>query len=249
MPYASRFYPRRRRRNRFRKRQPGFNRTRRAPRKRPAPGMRVPKALPIGGFPRTKVVKLRYVEQTTLTPGAGNVPTHQYRANSCFDPDLTGTGHQPLFYDQWAAIYDHYTVLGSKITVSFQNFDSHYGMVGIQTDDNAVVSGVGTDGSYSKILENGTKHKPIGPKGTYGTKFVTSTYSAKRMFGLRDTAAVMSRTPDLGAAIGANPSEGSYYNVWATSTDQSAFTDAIVCNVIIDYIVAFSEKSEEIAQS
>jgi hypothetical protein len=33
-----------------------------------------------------------------------------WRLNSLFDPDYSGTGHQPLGFDQWAAFYGSYTV-------------------------------------------------------------------------------------------------------------------------------------------
>ena len=32
------------------------------------------------------------------------------RMNSLFDPDQTGTGHQPYYFDQFAALYNRYTV-------------------------------------------------------------------------------------------------------------------------------------------
>lgn len=35
-----------------------------------------------------------------------------------YDPDLTGFGHQPYFFDQLTDIYSHYVVIGSKIKIS-----------------------------------------------------------------------------------------------------------------------------------
>lgn len=34
----------------------------------------------------------------------------QFNLNSCFDPDRTGIGHQPLGFDQWSAFYNRYRV-------------------------------------------------------------------------------------------------------------------------------------------
>ncbi len=46
-----------------------------------------------------------------------NAITQQFRGNSCFDPDYTGTGHQPLGFDQFMALYASYRVMSFKITV------------------------------------------------------------------------------------------------------------------------------------
>lgn len=40
-----------------------------------------------------------------------------FRANSLYDPDYTGTGHQPNGFDALMAAYDHFTVLATKIRV------------------------------------------------------------------------------------------------------------------------------------
>lgn len=60
-------------------------------------------------------VKLRYVEQTTFTGTAGVQAYVTVMANSCFDPNSTGTGHQPYFFDQWKSLYLRYRVLGASI--------------------------------------------------------------------------------------------------------------------------------------
>lgn len=56
--------------------------------------------------PRT-IVRLKYNENY-LTPGT--TIDHVWNINSIFDPNRTGTGHQPLGYDQYAAFYNRYRV-------------------------------------------------------------------------------------------------------------------------------------------
>lgn len=70
------------------------------------------------GLPDRLYVKLRYREQLSFTTLGGAVADNVYRGNSIFDPDLTGTGGQPLGFDQWAAFYATYTVLGSSCEVT-----------------------------------------------------------------------------------------------------------------------------------
>lgn len=56
--------------------------------------------------PRT-VVKLKYHEDY-LTPGV--IVDQRFNLNSIYDPNLTGTGHQPLGHDQYATFYNRYRV-------------------------------------------------------------------------------------------------------------------------------------------
>lgn len=70
------------------------------------------------GVPDRLQVKLIYREALTWTQASGNVGDNVYRANSLFDPDLTGTGGQPLGFDQWAAFYFYYTVTGVSVEVT-----------------------------------------------------------------------------------------------------------------------------------
>ena len=64
----------------------------------------------IGGFkefgvPNSINVRLRYSDVITLTSTAGSLSKHVFRSNSLFDPDFTGVGHQPMYYDQLGALY------------------------------------------------------------------------------------------------------------------------------------------------
>lgn len=72
---------------------------------------------PLGNFPNTKTVALRYVENISLDGGSNTSSVNVFRANSIFDPNYTGTGHQPMFRDNYAAIYDEYRVNYATITM------------------------------------------------------------------------------------------------------------------------------------
>lgn len=63
--------------------------------------------------------KLKYSDafnlasDATLTSYTGS--QYVFRLNSLYDPDLTGTGHQPYGFDQYAALFNRYKV--DKVTV------------------------------------------------------------------------------------------------------------------------------------
>ncbi len=51
-----------------------------------------------------------------------------FRLNSLYDPDLTGTGHQPYGFDQFAALYSRYKVDRVHIDVLFTTPGGSYDM-------------------------------------------------------------------------------------------------------------------------
>jgi len=61
-----------------------------------------------GPVPQRAIVKMKYVEDN-LT-GNGSTIDYLWNMNSTFDPNLTGTGHQPYGRDTYAALYNRYRV-------------------------------------------------------------------------------------------------------------------------------------------
>jgi len=76
------------------------------------------------GFPAQKHVSMAYVSRHRLTTSVGSVSMQQFRLNSLYDPDLTGSGHQPMGFDQWAAFYNHYVVTKCAYEIEFLDVSS-----------------------------------------------------------------------------------------------------------------------------
>ena len=49
--------------------------------------------------------KLKYVEAVVLQSVAGAVGRNVFSPQNMFDPNNTGTGHQPMFWDQFTSIW------------------------------------------------------------------------------------------------------------------------------------------------
>lgn len=199
-------------------------------------------------FPYQRVVKLNYVDVFTLTPGGlGTVVYHTFRANSIYDPDYTGVGHQPLFRDQMAAIYDHCVVLGSRITCTFYSETASgvaIGIGGIKLDDNATIP---TD--MNTLLEHGTKlvkyRHMIANVNSTGVRHptISMNYSTKKFFALTN---VKDNTAMVGATCGTNPTEEAYFNVfWGAPGSAAGEFNPVQVTVKIQYIVLFKELRDQ----
>lgn len=163
-----------------------------------------------GGFPAQKRVKFRYVEEILLNATVGNGAFFNYTANGMYDPNITGIGHQPLNYDIWMNMYDHYRVVGSKIKVTYapsstSNTTPSY--LGLYLSDNTI--GMSSD-SIANILENDKvkfHRNVIGPVGVTPYPVVTGNFNAKKFFG------PSSLSDKHQGAVSANPSDQAYFQI------------------------------------
>lgn len=126
---------------------------------------------------------LPYYELFNITANGSGVAAHYFfSANSLFDPNRTGGGHQPLKFDQIMAMYDKYHVTGAKIIVKALNLSSTEPViVGVRLlNDNTSTS------SVAEIIENGKgKHCILAPAGQDGsTATLVETFSARKFFGV-----------------------------------------------------------------
>jgi hypothetical protein len=69
------------------------------------------------GFPPQLGVTHKYVDEFTLTSALGIMANYRFRASGMFDPNHTAAGHQPSYYDNLTAIYDHWVVTRSTLEI------------------------------------------------------------------------------------------------------------------------------------
>lgn len=202
------------------------------------------KATPIGGFRTSELVKLKYAQEVLLVGSSGGIVQHQFRCNSVYDPDYTTTGHQPMNFDQWAGLYDHYTVMSSKLKVTpvdGQSANVAPGYMGCMVSTDS--GGTSALANVTSLFENKlTSHKFMqvgnnaGLSRSWLASGVKSSFNAKRVFGVKD--------PQDGAAYGSsisdNPSKDAYFNVYLAAVEGNT-PSSISCLVEIEYIVLFDE--------
>lgn len=195
---------------------------------------RVPREL----VPTSRVVRMRYFDTITLNPPAATNAEYFYRANDVFDPDKTGTGHQPMGLDQLLGVfYNHFTVLGSKIHAKFISNSASSGntcIVGCYLDDDiALIT------NPLQLLENGkTSYKIMGSlDSNKAVANIRKGFSAKKFF----TVSALKGNALYQGDVGSSPTEQAYFHLFATASNQG---DAAAFNVVvhIDYIVLLTER-------
>lgn len=188
-----------------------------------------------GPLAMRQIVKMRYSEDVNLTASTA-LQNYDFRANSIYDPNLTGIGHQPLGHDNWQSFYDHYVVLGAKISVRMfhtnnTNTDSVFFSLALQDSANTMTS-------QTHIREqprtSWTMVSP--PSAGQSQKTLSKKFSAKRFFGAKSIIV----WDKLGAAFGSNPAEDALFRIFyqnATSVNNVG----VGVNVVVEYIVMLSE--------
>jgi len=101
---------------------------------------------PMGNFPSQKTVALRYVETLAFDATSSGAAVNVFRVNNIFDPNYTGTGHQPMYRDNYAQIYLRYRVNYATITMVALN--TH--MVNVATPNLVNGTNVGDNQYYNQ---------------------------------------------------------------------------------------------------
>lgn len=186
------------------------------------------------GFPDFMVANIRYNDTFNLT-GSGTSAGRQIMSlNNLHDPDVTGFGHQPIAYDQFAAIYGNYVVLASRIDVQFSTATASTAnsagpfVIGISGNSQNAFSTASSD----LIEQPRSVTNFIGRDNGVSVQSLSLSYSPKACLGLSasdDTVA--------GATSGTAPSKQFYACVW--ETDRSGTSGSVFANVTITYRVKF----------
>lgn len=114
-------------------------------------------------IPKQLFNTVRYVELVNVTLASG-IGKYIFSANALYDPNVSGTGHSPLYFDQLTGMYNHYTVLSSKVSVEI----CYNGILGASLycdDDTSTQSSVNTaaemPGAVSTLTNGAVNKFPV----------------------------------------------------------------------------------------
>lgn len=191
-----------------------------------------------GTMPTTWVTTHRYVGTFSINPNVGVANTYTFAANGLYDPDITGTGHQPMGFDQMAAFYNHYEVIGAKIKfIPAPSAEGTAFNFGIRLDDSGAVITADREG----ILEgqnNVFKHWPgpyLQPRGGFE---VMNSFSQKKFFG--DKAGDRETWGDAAS----NPTDLAYFICYIAPLTTLQDIGSVPCTAVIEYITKWHEPKD-----
>lgn len=190
-------------------------------------------------FPRSRICKLRYVDQIDMNPAVGTPANYVFSANGLYDPNISGVGRQPYGFDQLMNLYNHYTVLGAKITVTIANSQDASGMVlSCKLDDNgSIIDG----GDRILYLEKPFVRRTIISNSYVKPAKINHFFSARKFFSAKG---IRNYNNELSGDAASNPPDQAYFIVMLSPFTGAQDIGTIPAIVEIEYIAKFFEPKE-----
>jgi len=160
-------------------------------------------------------VQFLYAEKFTVNPpAAGLLGVYQFSLNSLFDPNITGTGHQPVNYDQYALMFDRYQVYRAQVKASVYNTNSQQ-VAGITATRDPTSAA-----AFEIYVENGiTDWAPLDTAGSgQAVKTFTLDIDLSKLWGM-DHATYMGHDR-CQALFTNNPAEMGHLHCWVGDAQQ-----------------------------
>lgn len=164
----------------------------------------------VGGGGDQLFASFIYSDKFTINPAAaGLLGVYQFSLNSLFDPNITGTGHQPVNFDQYALMFQQYQVYAVEVKATIWGPGSQM-IAGITaTRDSAPQT------AFEQYVENGITQwcgTDAAASGQAVREF-TMEVDLPAMWGL--TKSQFLSDDRTRSTFGASPLEQAYLHCWA----------------------------------
>lgn len=190
------------------------------------------------GLPTNRVCLIRWNDIYQFVSTSGTLFEYFFRANSCFDPQVTAGGSEPQAGIIMRSLYNHAVVLKSKISCTFvRAADTSTGSIPFTCGINLEDDGTNTYVNARELIEARKGTHAYGQSDHRMT--VTSNYDAKKFFNVTDVNDNIDR---IGYATASVPNEEAYYNVYLQGHGSTSVTTGMI--VTIDYLVEYSEPKD-----
>jgi hypothetical protein len=185
-------------------------------------------------FPPRTHKMLRYHENISIAVTTGAVNNYIFRANDLFDPNYTGTGHQPMGFDQMMVFYNHFAVDRCRIVVTANNTASGCMHAGVRLDaSNTPLT------SPDQIIEfGGATFDVFEAKNTYGcVKTFQLDVDIAKIQGIPRKN--ITTDPNLRGDAGTSPVELTYFHLFAW--DPNSLSGTVNFDVVMEFGAWFME--------
>jgi len=191
------------------------------------------RSMPFFGYKVRK--QLNYYQSGVVLSGAtGAAGAQVFSANGMFDPDITGTGGQPMSFDQAMSFFNHYTVHNATIKVTFSSDSTT-----LRATAGLFVSGSSTVTTVvENLLENGDGAvQQLQFAGAMGS---SATFTRRINVGRFQAVDDVMDDPNMRGDSASNPTEQSYFHLIVYNATTAA---AVQCEymAIITYDATFHE--------
>lgn len=217
----------------------------------------VPRNIP-HAYNNNFTVRLTYSDCVNLTfSAAAGSGSKTLSMNSIYDPDVSGTGHQPHMRDLWASQYDYYAVLSASYHIEAYNCaDDMIGFTVVGTNTQKVSGCIATiipTTSTSDIANatNGLPFPSVEMKNTRSQWLLpdrVATWDGTLTPGDFIVDAKDQDSDNTWTAVGSNPGVQRYLGIIFNSNNSGAFggaTEPPFTNIqlwyTIDYDVQFTQ--------
>lgn len=189
-------------------------------------------------FPSRYICKMKYVDALNDIggPALSGYGNFQFLVNSGFDPNATGTGHQPYGWDTMSSLYNRYRVISCKYVVSGTVYSA----------------GVPQDGIIGVVPANEGINSPTGGVAEFQenprSKFIQQTAAGdlRVLKGNVYIPTLVGRTKSqymaddrYQALTNANPQEAAVLNVFFGRQDGLAVSVNADLNVTLEFTIEF----------
>lgn len=183
------------------------------------------------GFPHKLRLRMKYGQSFTFGSIVAGTPEYNlFRMNSIFDPDLTGIGHQPRYYDQIAELFNYYYVEKATIKATFHSTTDQGANVAFIIPDASTASAA-IPSTMSDVIEfPSAKYKHMAAENAGNAPTVlTHTVTMKKWQEDDRTSRVN---------IGVNPTDGLYAVVGAFNFGGANSGMWMVVEITYDVVVS-----------
>lgn len=198
-------------------------------------------------IPTTLTATHRYcVPAVTSSVAAGGTSQIFYKANSMYDPEDAVGGHQPYLFDQLSALYEHFVIVASKISIIITpNYEIASAAGQAWTFSLMLNSDSSMAGGVQTTIEQGRNVKWANTGPNTDSVVLTCNWDIRKEFGLKTYQEALGLSRFQGTSA-ADCTELTHY-LLSAQNNASAANGKFSYVTVIDYKAIWSEPKDATA--